>query len=157
MIKILVAAWGVSPALSFVACWGPQTLAPASPLEPRRDVTVHAFAGLARKIKEKEVSALQESAPAEWFQARGKRPLGKAVGESLRKRPGTVSLVAEYRRKGAGSGLIAEQLPPYIVSREFRTGGAQAVSLLLDASTGGCTVAVSIPPIKTMPPPPPRI
>ena len=100
MITILVAAWGISPALSFVACWGPHSLAPASPLEPRRDVTVHAFAGLARKIKEKEVSALRVSAPAEWFQARGKHPPSRAVEESLRKRPGTVSLVAECRRKG---------------------------------------------------------
>jgi indole-3-glycerol phosphate synthase len=107
----------------------------------RWGVRLHAFAGLARKMKEKEIAGLKEES-AELLEARtaGKSSTGEIARLLRKKVPGTVSIVAEYRKKGLNMGSLDNQLPPKIVSRDFRDAGAEAVSVLMDKATGGCTV-----------------
>lgn len=114
----------------------------ASDAAPGRwGVRLNAFAGLARKMKEKEIAGLRETS-SELLQKReaGKSPSGE-IAKALRKNvPGAVSIVAEYRRKGLNMGTLDTQLPPKIVSKDFRDAGAEVVSVLLDQATGGCSV-----------------
>ena len=105
----------------------------------RDGVARHAFAGLARRMKEKEIAGLRESA-SELLKLRGEKAVTNEIASALKKRMGTVTVVAEYRRKGSQLGMVEEVLPPNIMSREFRTGGATAVAVLLEKATGGCSV-----------------
>jgi len=66
----------------------------------------------------------------------------KEVGELqtlLTKRKGTISIVAEYKRKLEGSGFLHEILAPEILSPIFREFGADAVAVLADERSGGCS------------------
>lgn len=106
----------------------------------RPTVQMNAFAGLAKKMKMKEIAGLRE-AHGDLLKLRGTRVVSTpGLAAVLKKRAGTLSLIAEYRRKGAGI-TKDDLLPPAIMSRDFRMGGASAVSVLLDKATGGCTVA----------------
>lgn len=100
---------------------------------------MNAFAGLAKKMKMKEIEGLRES-HSDLLKLRGTRSVATpTLASMLKKRRGTLSLIAEYRRKGAGI-TKDDLLPPAIMSRDFRMGGASVVSVLLDKATGGCTV-----------------
>ena len=57
----------------------------------------------------------------------------------LTKRKGTITIIAEYKRKLEGSGFMSEILPPELLSPVFREFGAAAVAVLADDRTGGCT------------------
>lgn len=57
----------------------------------------------------------------------------------LTKRKGTITIVAEYKRKLEGSGFLSEILPPETLSPVFREFGAAAVAVLADERTGGCS------------------
>jgi indole-3-glycerol phosphate synthase len=63
--------------------------------------------------------------------------IGK-LQSSLTKRKGTVSIIAEYKRKLSGSGFLSEVPSPALLSPVFREFGASAVSVLADERTGGC-------------------
>ncbi len=70
-----------------------------------------ALSGLARKMKEKELMELR-SGSADLLKLRGTKAATTEILQALRKRPGTVSIVAEYRKKGAGMGSIEVQILP---------------------------------------------
>jgi indole-3-glycerol phosphate synthase len=55
------------------------------------------------------------------------------------KRKGTISIIAEYKRKLSGSGFLSEVPPPELLSPIFREFGASAIAVLADVRTGGCT------------------
>ena len=57
----------------------------------------------------------------------------------LTKRKGTITIIAEYKRKLEGSGFIKDVLDPILLSPVFREFGAAAVAVLADERTGGCT------------------
>jgi len=58
----------------------------------------------------------------------------------LTKRKGTVSIIAEYKRKFAvESGFVDEVFEPDILSPIYREYGAMALSVLADERIGGCT------------------
>jgi indole-3-glycerol phosphate synthase len=57
----------------------------------------------------------------------------------LMKRKGTISIIAEYKRKLSGSGFLSEVPPPELLSPIFREFGASAIAVLADERTGGCT------------------
>jgi indole-3-glycerol phosphate synthase len=59
----------------------------------------------------------------------------------LMKRKGTISIIAEYKRKLSGSGFLSEVPPPELLSPIFREFGASAIAVLADERTGGCTYA----------------
>lgn len=59
----------------------------------------------------------------------------------LMKRKGTISIIAEYKRKLAGSGFLSEVPAPELLSPVFREFGASAIAVLSDERSGGCTYA----------------
>lgn len=86
------------------------------------------------------MAGLRESAEgAELLNLRGKKQATGEIIRALKKTPGTVSIIAEFRRKGSTLGAI-DVPPASILSREFRMAKAEVVSLLMDKTTGGCTV-----------------
>jgi indole-3-glycerol phosphate synthase len=120
--------------LSAAHAFAPGTI----PTVERSSARLFALGGLARKMKEKEIAGLKENAGG-LLKLRGTKAATKAVETVLRKMPGAVSLIAEYRRKGQTMGSV-EISPPTFVSREFRMSRAEVVSVLMDKTTGGCTV-----------------
>lgn len=62
-----------------------------------------------------------------------------ALQALLTKRRGTLTVIAEYKRKLEGSGFLAEVPSPAALSPVFREFGAAAVAVLADARTGGCS------------------
>src|SRR6056300_1695797 len=57
----------------------------------------------------------------------------------LTKRKGTITIIAEYKRKIEGSGFLKEILDPELLSPVFREFGAAVVAVLADERTGGCS------------------
>jgi len=59
--------------------------------------------------------------------------------ERLTKRKGTITVIAEYKRKLADSGYINDVFEPAIMSGEFREFGASGIAVMADERMGGCT------------------
>jgi indole-3-glycerol phosphate synthase len=59
--------------------------------------------------------------------------------QTLTRRKGTITVIAEYKRKLADSGYIKDVFEPEILSREFREFGAAGIAVLADERMGGCT------------------
>lgn len=59
--------------------------------------------------------------------------------ERLTRRKGTITVIAEYKRKLADSGYIKEVFEPAMMSSEFRMFGASAIAVMADERMGGCT------------------
>merc|ERR1712174_151537 len=55
------------------------------------------------------------------------------------KRKGTITVIAEYKRKLDKGGFIDEILDPDIMSSSFREYGATAMAVMTDERMGGCT------------------
>jgi indole-3-glycerol phosphate synthase len=59
--------------------------------------------------------------------------------QELTRRKGTITVIAEYKRKLAGSGYVKDVFEPVILSREFREFGASGIAVMADERMGGCT------------------
>jgi indole-3-glycerol phosphate synthase len=59
--------------------------------------------------------------------------------QTLIRRKGTITVIAEYKHKLADSGYIKDVFEPEILSREFREFGAAGIAVLADERMGGCT------------------
>jgi indole-3-glycerol phosphate synthase len=59
--------------------------------------------------------------------------------QELTRRKGTITVIAEYKRKLSGSGYIKDVFEPVILSREFREFGASGIAVMADERMGGCT------------------
>ena len=59
--------------------------------------------------------------------------------QSLTKRKGTITVIAEYKRKLSDSGYIKGIFDPEILSPEFREFGASGIAVMADEKMGGCT------------------
>ena len=60
--------------------------------------------------------------------------------ETLTRRKGTITVIAEYKRKLSDSGYINPDLfVPELLSSEFREFGAHGIAVLADERMGGCT------------------
>ncbi|KAL9184585.1 hypothetical protein ACHAXT_012555 [Thalassiosira profunda] len=149
----------VAAALALTALSAPpiHCFAPASrPLSPRAaslpslpsSTSLHALGVFVRKAKEADVRKYCEDGPPESVLALLKQ-IKDASGETasgegelqkeLTKRKGTITVIAEYKRKLEGSGFLSEILPPEVLSPVFREFGAAAVAVLADERTGGCS------------------
>lgn len=62
-----------------------------------------------------------------------------SLQERLTRRKGTITVIAEYKRKLADSGYIKDVFEPIIMSREFREFGASGIAVMADERMGGCT------------------
>lgn len=113
---------------------------------------LNAIGVLARKAKENDVrtyceAGLEESVSAKYSEMKAKLDssspdtFSNIVQETLTKRKGTITIIAEYKRKFAGDVSFAgdEIFEPENVSPTFRTFGASAVAVLADERMGGCT------------------
>lgn len=59
--------------------------------------------------------------------------------EDLTRRKGTITVIAEYKKKLQDSGYIRDVFEPAILSSEFREFGASAIAVMCDERIGGCT------------------
>ena len=57
----------------------------------------------------------------------------------LTRRKGTITLIAEYKRKIDGAGYIDEVFDPEVLSPTFREFGASGIAVMADERMGGCT------------------
>ena len=59
--------------------------------------------------------------------------------QALTRRKGTITLIAEYKRKIEGAGYIDQVFDPEILSPTFREFGASGIAVMADERMGGCT------------------
>jgi indole-3-glycerol phosphate synthase len=105
---------------------------------------------LARRAKEAEVAALLASLPStdplpallgtlpSLLSAQPPPAFPSRLRDSLTKRRGNLSIVAEYRLKGTGLAELGGSAAPAIVSKLIRVGGAAAAAVMADPRMGGC-------------------
>lgn len=91
------------------------------------------------ETKEKEVRALAERSAEVWARARSASPPRDFEG-ALRGR-GTVSLMAEVKRRSPGAGEIRPDLDPVELAAGYEAAGASAVSVLTDREYFGGSLA----------------
>jgi indole-3-glycerol phosphate synthase len=109
---------------------------------------LHAIGVLARKAKEMEIKKYMESmedGTSEKLQQMRDGlesvTLSSEAGpfqQALTKRKGTITVIAEYRRKLTDSGFVNEVFDPELLSPTFREFGASGVAILADTRMGGC-------------------
>lgn len=111
--------------------------------------SLNALGVLARKAKEmqvkkyiddgemsSEVEALLKSLDNDNAAAASATP--GPLQQSLTKRAGTISVIAEYKRRLDKGAFVDEVYEPNILSTNFREFGADAVAVLADDRMGGC-------------------
>lgn len=133
-----------------IHCFAP-IARPASPTS-QTPSSLNAIGVFVRKAKEEDVRKYCEAGPPDSVLALLKKikdfddgdddATASEAGELqslLTKRKGTITIIAEYKRKLKGSGFLTEILPPETLSPVFREFGAAAVAVLADDRTGGCS------------------
>lgn len=117
------------------------------------DTSLHAIGALAKKAKEAtlrqyiaggiEDNVMEKySIIKEALSKEGDDSSGCVVGPlqaTLTRRKGTITVIAEYKRKLAESGFIKDIFEPEVMSREFREFGASGIAVMADERMGGCT------------------
>jgi len=115
--------------------------------------TLHAIGVFARKAKEAELrnyvqNDITDSVLAKVKEMKSNLPSVSSrsppttVKDNLTKRKGTITVIAEYKRKLAvASGYIDEEIifSPQSMSPTFREFGASATAVMADERMGGCT------------------
>lgn len=107
---------------------------------------------LARKAKEADVRAYCEAGVEDTVMAKvqemktnlptlnNSQEVVGPLQSCLTKRKGTISIIAEYKRKFAiESGFVDEVFEPDILSPIYREYGAMSIGVLADERIGGCT------------------
>ena len=138
---------GAKSAISPVASRSQTTTTPSL-----SSTSLHALGVFVRKAKEADVRKYCQDGPPESVlsllqkikDAGGKEDNSNnnepgELQSLLTKRKGTITIIAEYKRKIEGSGFLKEILDPELLSPVFREFGAAAVAVLADDRTGGCS------------------
>ena len=113
--------------------------------------SLYAIGVLARKAKEADLRKYCEGGVEDAVM--DKLKLIKEAGDSielgtgepgplqqvLTRRKGTITLIAEYKRKIEGTGYIDEVFDPEVLSPTFRNFGASGIAVMADERMGGCT------------------
>jgi len=121
--------------------------------QPTTSTSLHAIGVFARKAKENELRTYVQNglpddvlAKVEEMKANlpsvSSKPPPTKVKDALTKRTGTITVIAEYKRKLAvESGFINEDdtFSPEAMSPIFREFGAAATAVMADERMGGCT------------------
>jgi indole-3-glycerol phosphate synthase len=113
--------------------------------------SLYAIGVLARKAKEADVRKYCETGIDDDVMEQYKKikdaeelplDLNRGPGplqSELTRRKGTVTVIAEYKRKIENGGFIVEVLDPELLSPTFRKFGASAIAVMADERMGGCT------------------
>lgn len=131
-----------------IHCFAP-IARPASPASHQTSSSaLNALGVFVRKAKEADVRKYCEEGPPDSVLALLKRIKdfddsgdddATELQSLLTKRKGTITVIAEYKRKLEGSGFLSEIMPPETLSPVFREFGASAVAVLADERVGGCS------------------
>jgi indole-3-glycerol phosphate synthase len=105
---------------------------------------------LARKAKEADVRKYCEAGVSDDVMEQYNRIKSKSddidlshaspgpLQQVLTRRKGTITLIAEYKRKIEGAGYIDDVFDPEILSPTFREFGASGIAVMADERMGGC-------------------
>eukprot|EP00549_Striatella_unipunctata_P015886 CAMPEP_0118696662 /NCGR_PEP_ID=MMETSP0800-20121206/13987_1 /TAXON_ID=210618 ORGANISM="Striatella unipunctata, Strain CCMP2910" /NCGR_SAMPLE_ID=MMETSP0800 /ASSEMBLY_ACC=CAM_ASM_000638 /LENGTH=404 /DNA_ID=CAMNT_0006595831 /DNA_START=470 /DNA_END=1684 /DNA_ORIENTATION=- len=102
------------------------------------DLRKYAEGGLDDDVQEKLDIIKQYTSSDNGNDSNNKEEVVGPLQQALTKRRGTISVVAEYKRK-LDSGYVDEIFDPEILSPIFRDNGAAAVAVMADERMGGCT------------------
>lgn len=133
--------------------FAPGVIAPFSTTTSTSTSTsLYALGVLARKAKENEIRQWCESGidddtmeqvkimKANLANAAPEEEVVGPVQSGLTKRKGTISIIAEYKRKFiVDDGFADEMFDPQVLSPTFREFGARGVAVMADERIGGCT------------------
>lgn len=133
--------------------FAPGVIAPFSTTTSTSTSTsLYALGVLARKAKENEIRQWCESGidddtmeqvkimKANLSNAAPEEEVVGPVQSGLTKRKGTISIIAEYKRKFiVDDGFADEMFDPQVLSPTFREFGARGVAVMADERIGGCT------------------
>lgn len=149
----------VNKSLGFIHTTSKSKTVPSSFINQKQTLTststsLNAIGVLARKAKEVFIQQWKDSGDVpldvqeKLNEIISKRDNGFKVNDddesselqqALTKRRGTVTVIAEYKRKLDKGGFIDETLDPEILSPRFREFGATAIAVMADERMGGCT------------------
>lgn len=145
-LAFLLALWATSgDAFAPAAFVAPRTL------EASSSSALYAIGVLARKAKEADIrkyceAGVEDDVMVEYkkITAAKDEPLDmdKEAGPLqavLTRRKGTITVIAEYKRKVENGGFINEVFDPEVLSPTFREYGACAIAVMADERMGGCT------------------
>ena len=148
--SFMAVAIAITTLSSPIHCFAPiaRPISPATTAEAS-STSLNALGVFVRKAREADVRAYCEAGPPESvlalykkIKAAGETEISTEMGELqsvLTKRKGTITIIAEYKRKLEGSGFLKEIVGAEILSPVFREFGAAAVAVLADERTGGCS------------------
>jgi len=137
----------LSPFLFLLLSPGCTSFAPTF-FAPRTVTSLNAINALARKAKEADVRKFcEEGVPddvmEQYKKIKAYETLDTAktgpLQQILTKRKGTITVIAEYKRKIENGGFIDEVFDPEILSASFREFGASGIAVMADERMGGCT------------------
>ncbi|KAG7351714.1 indole-3-glycerol phosphate synthase [Nitzschia inconspicua] len=149
-------AWSASVATAFVSVppmVDHKSSATMSP--PSTHTALFAVSALVRKAKEAELrnyiqengiddeikvycQTIQEALKSDPSVVKVEEVVGP-LQERLTRRKGTLTVIAEFKRKLFDSGYVRpEDFVPELLSSEFREFGAQGIAVLADERMGGC-------------------
>eukprot|EP00529_Nitzschia_sp_RCC80_P020978 CAMPEP_0113453612 /NCGR_PEP_ID=MMETSP0014_2-20120614/7444_1 /TAXON_ID=2857 /ORGANISM="Nitzschia sp." /LENGTH=399 /DNA_ID=CAMNT_0000345005 /DNA_START=137 /DNA_END=1336 /DNA_ORIENTATION=- /assembly_acc=CAM_ASM_000159 len=128
---------------------------------PRRTTALFAVSALVKKAKEAELrkyiadgiednvmeqykiiqAALEQDEDSNTSSSDSSAPPMGSLQETLTRRKGTITVIAEYKRKLSGGSSIIDKdiFAPELLSSEFREFGAHGIAVLADERMGGCT------------------
>lgn len=147
-LAVLLTLWAASSSAFAPA---PLVVAPRGAVVESSPTVLHAIGVLARKAKEADIRKYCEAGVADDVMVEYKKikaaedePLvtdGEPgpLQEVLTRRKGTITVIAEYKRKVENGGFIDEQFDPEVLSPNFREAGACAIAVMADERMGGCT------------------
>ena len=132
--------------------FSPSSISVSPAISTYSSTALNALGVLARKAKENEIRQYCEGGIDEAVMEQVKimkenlsnisDEEGKVgpVQASLTKRKGTITIIAEYKRKFAvDDGFVDEMIEPEVLSPVFREFGAKAIAVMADERIGGCS------------------
>ena len=122
-------------------------------IRPAASTKLHAVAELVKKAKKDELRKFAEAGISDDIMSKYKEMKAAMesvdltnqspgpLQQSLTKRKGTITVIAEYKRKSAftSSGFIKDIYDAELMSPVFREYGAAGIAVMADERMGGCT------------------
>ncbi len=98
------------------------------------------FLNTIRRLKEEEIAVLEEERPIGILKTVIRDlPLPRDFQGALRK--SGIALIAEVKKSSPSAGIIAGELNPAAIAREYEAGGASAISVLTESTYFGGDLA----------------